>query len=287
MTRDFSQPCPACGCKCLTPEQCHRAQKATKEQPEPDRWLTPCYGCGKTHLLSEECKAATNEQPVGETAVDPITRFSKWIKDNPDANDYAAAVISMHSYFDDADANFGDDPFHDNQAVKGAMELLAMRGLRKLEPSQPVGLSSAELPQVLERWQAASDMIHNLCRRRDDPLAREWMMSIPARPDYDPDLVIHDSLKDIPCLVALLQQRQPERESVAPVGWSVAPDNIDSEPEWRDGFNGEHYTYNTGKHTMFIHELEKDELEALQVFLTSGANIPPLINKTDIEGERK
>ena len=75
----------------------------------------------------------------------------------------------------------------------------------------------------------------------------------------------------------------PMREVVAPVGWSIAPDNIASEQEWRDGFNGEHYTYDTGKHTMFIDGLEKDELEALRVFLTSGANIPPLTNPTDIE----
>ena len=40
----------------------------------------------------------------------------------------------------------------------------------------------------------AHDMVRDLCKRRDEPGAREWQMSIPARPDHDPDLVIGAAL---------------------------------------------------------------------------------------------
>ena len=49
----------------------------------------------------------------------------------------------------------------------------------------------------LKRYEAARQMVRDLCNRR-----RDWMMSIPARPDYDPDLVIDASLNDVPKLVA-------------------------------------------------------------------------------------
>ena len=40
----------------------------------------------------------------------------------------------------------------------------------------------------------AHDMVRDLCKRRDEPGAREWQMSIPARPDHDPDIVIGAAL---------------------------------------------------------------------------------------------
>ena len=43
--------------------------------------------------------------------------------------------------------------------------------------------------------QAAREMIHNLCSPRFAAEHREWEMSIPARPDYDPDLVIADAIR--------------------------------------------------------------------------------------------
>jgi hypothetical protein len=84
---------------------------------------------------------------------------------------------------------------------------------------------------------------------------------------------------------AIIARRQPERESVTPIGWSVAPDNIVSENEWRDGFNGEHYTYDTGKQIMFIHDLTPNEFRAIRKLLTEGANIPvPEISNADEQG---
>ena len=42
---------------------------------------------------------------------------------------------------------------------------------------------------VDEKIEAALQMVSDLCNQR-----RTWTMSIPARPDYDPDLVIADAL---------------------------------------------------------------------------------------------
>jgi len=44
--------------------------------------------------------------------------------------------------------------------------------------------------------QAAHDMICALCRPRGSQGHRDWIMSIPAQPDYDPDLVIGQALRD-------------------------------------------------------------------------------------------
>jgi hypothetical protein len=53
-------------------------------------------------------------------------------------------------------------------------------------------LMPADLLAIAERELAAHAMISDLCHRR-----REWIMSIPARPDHDPDLVIGASLRDV------------------------------------------------------------------------------------------
>ena len=52
---------------------------------------------------------------------------------------------------------------------------------------------------VRGRCEAAMQMISDLCDGK-----RNWMMSIPARPDYDPDLVISAALADIPKLLEAL-----------------------------------------------------------------------------------
>lgn len=44
--------------------------------------------------------------------------------------------------------------------------------------------------------------------------------------------------------------------------------NIDLEAEYRDGFNGEHYQYLTGQHTMIILGLELEEAERIRKALT-------------------
>lgn len=52
---------------------------------------------------------------------------------------------------------------------------------------------------VRARCEAAMQMVNDLCQGR-----RNWMMSIPARPDYDPDLIISAALADIPKLLEAL-----------------------------------------------------------------------------------
>lgn len=48
--------------------------------------------------------------------------------------------------------------------------------------------------QAREREAAARAMVRALCTPRGEAGAREWVMSIPARPDHDPDLVIAAAL---------------------------------------------------------------------------------------------
>lgn len=49
--------------------------------------------------------------------------------------------------------------------------------------------------EKMERIKRAWDMVLALCKPRGSDGSREWMMSIPARRDYDPDLVIGDGLE--------------------------------------------------------------------------------------------
>ena len=51
--------------------------------------------------------------------------------------------------------------------------------------------------QMVMRSDVAQKMISALCLPRDADGARRWVMSIPARPDYDPDLIISRALADI------------------------------------------------------------------------------------------
>jgi len=59
------------------------------------------------------------------------------------------------------------------------------------------------LGEVETRIARAQEMVVALCRRRGTEGAREWVMSIPARRSYDPDLVIGDALRDAKALVAV------------------------------------------------------------------------------------
>ena len=45
-----------------------------------------------------------------------------------------------------------------------------------------------------ERIERAFKMVHALCQPRGSVDGREWIMSIPALPDHDPDLIIADGL---------------------------------------------------------------------------------------------
>ncbi len=48
--------------------------------------------------------------------------------------------------------------------------------------------------ELLEAIEKANNMISPLCMPKGSYGGREWIMSIPARPEYDPDLVISDAL---------------------------------------------------------------------------------------------
>jgi hypothetical protein len=52
----------------------------------------------------------------------------------------------------------------------------------------------------------AHAMVSALCKPRGSAGAREWLMSIPAQPDYDPDLVIGRSLNDNDHLLAYIER---------------------------------------------------------------------------------
>jgi hypothetical protein len=68
--------------------------------------------------------------------------------------------------------------------------------------------------------QAAREMIHNLCSPRFAAEHREWEMSIPARPDYDPDLVIADAIRvlEAQLIATRAELRKCEMEKKAALG---------------------------------------------------------------------
>ncbi|HLS55697.1 MAG TPA: hypothetical protein VK052_06450 [Zeimonas sp.] len=66
--------------------------------------------------------------------------------------------------------------------------------------------------RVRVRYEKACQMVADLCKPKTHPEHRDWTMSIPARPDYDPDLVIRDSLDDIPTLLERLEAAEARAE---------------------------------------------------------------------------
>ena len=64
----------------------------------------------------------------------------------------------------------------------------------------PFGLE-LELIEIENDLNAAQKMVSDLCHGK-----REWIMSIPARPDYDPDLVIGKALRDGQRLLRLYKE---------------------------------------------------------------------------------
>lgn len=63
-----------------------------------------------------------------------------------------------------------------------------------------------QVKEMLARKSSAMQMVQDLCEPRGTARARQWVISIPARPDYDPDLVIADSLRDLPALAQCYKQ---------------------------------------------------------------------------------
>jgi hypothetical protein len=66
----------------------------------------------------------------------------------------------------------------------------------------PGRIDPQRLAEIRERCEAADLMVSKLCMPRGTEGSRSWVMSIPAQPNYDPDIVIADSLKDVPDLLA-------------------------------------------------------------------------------------
>lgn len=76
----------------------------------------------------------------------------------------------------------------------------------------PAGVPSAD--GWREKVNAAHDMVSALCKRK-----REWIMSVPAREDYDPDLVITDGLM-------AAERRIKELEAARAAAPAPAPNTI-------------------------------------------------------------
>lgn len=68
------------------------------------------------------------------------------------------------------------------------------------------GVNMPNENEIKARYDAATQMVSDLDQRK-----REWIMSIPARRDYDPDLVIAASLADVP---RLQEQLRVAREAL-------------------------------------------------------------------------
>lgn len=73
-------------------------------------------------------------------------------------------------------------------------------------------LPPERVTQIEEQLEAAWEMIRALCTPTYAPNHREWRMSIPVRPNYDPDVVIGTALRG---LREVLAERR-EREKVLP-----------------------------------------------------------------------
>lgn len=73
-------------------------------------------------------------------------------------------------------------------------------------------LTDERIAEIRAQFANAMEMIGNLCKRRDEAGSREWVMSIPARPDYDPDLVIAAALDAVPELLREIDRLRADRD---------------------------------------------------------------------------
>lgn len=86
------------------------------------------------------------------------------------------------------------------------------------------GAGEAALMEAREKIAKALAMVAALCKDRRETGARAWVMSIPARPDYDPDIVIADALYAAEKLLAATPA-QPSGETVTD-GWIACSDRM-------------------------------------------------------------
>lgn len=88
-------------------------------------------------------------------------------------------------------------------AIEG-MHVAAMKAIVKAanengaeaELSRLLRPDEIDAAAVRQRHKAARQVVADLCTGK-----RDWTMSVPARPDYDPDFVISAALADIPALL--------------------------------------------------------------------------------------
>lgn len=63
-----------------------------------------------------------------------------------------------------------------------------------------------DLDAIEAKNRAAQQMVFDLCKREGEPGRRRWEMSIPARADHDPDLIIMAGLWGMDALVARVRE---------------------------------------------------------------------------------
>ncbi len=94
----------------------------------------------------------------------------------------------------------------------------------------------AEITAAHDRLRNANQIVSDLCKPRKHPERRDWVMSIPARRDHDPDLVIGDALLDakrtlaaLEIAVAALEQYQTVDDALVKftAGFAAKPDTTD------------------------------------------------------------
>lgn len=71
-----------------------------------------------------------------------------------------------------------------------------------------------DIKAIKARVAAANDMVTALCLPKYSNFARDWIMSIPALPDHDPDLVIGASLHDVSKLITAYERLQAENTAL-------------------------------------------------------------------------
>lgn len=90
-----------------------------------------------------------------------------------------------------------------------------------------------ELDAIEKRREAADNLNAQLCDG-----TRRWVMSIPARPGYDPDLVFSDTAKDTERLVAALNEARKRLRETNTNLFNALP-RCDGDDGSLDGWNAE------------------------------------------------
>lgn len=114
-------------------------------------------------------------------------------------------------------------------------------------PVDPTVCDTPDTAGWREKVQAAHYMVSALCKPRGSKGGREWIMSIPAQPDHDPDLVITAGL-------IAAENRIKELESKTPI---ATPEK--AEAEYQRLKNGSENYERTAKGCVKALQNERDE----------------------------